>query len=140
MLTVGHLSFCQWKNPANRSATKRRDLLYWTNLAKILDKGDFNALSLADTFVPYDTYKGTAEPTIRNRAEYLMGDPAIHIAIRNAQAIPAMASVTKNLGYAITTSTSYAAPYVVETDFPLWISGPVVAPVEHCDLVERIRC
>jgi alkanesulfonate monooxygenase SsuD/methylene tetrahydromethanopterin reductase-like flavin-dependent oxidoreductase (luciferase family) len=77
MFTVGHLSFGQWKNPADRSATKRRDLSYWTKLAKILEKGDFNALFLADTYGLYDTYKGTAEPAIRNGAQYPMGDPAI---------------------------------------------------------------
>lgn len=77
MFTVGHLSFGQWRNPCDRSATKRRDLSYWTDLAKILEKGDFNALFLADTFGLYDTYKGTAEPAIRNAAQYPMGDPAI---------------------------------------------------------------
>ncbi|KAJ5352173.1 hypothetical protein N7452_001147 [Penicillium brevicompactum] len=109
MFTVGHLSFGQWKNPADRSATKRRDLSYWTSLAKILEKGDFNALFLADTYGLYDTYKGTAEPAIRNGAQYPMGDPAIPIS--------AMASVTRNLGFAITTSTSYEAPYVVAKRF-----------------------
>jgi alkanesulfonate monooxygenase SsuD/methylene tetrahydromethanopterin reductase-like flavin-dependent oxidoreductase (luciferase family) len=77
MFTVGHLSFGQWKNPTDRSATKRRDLSYWTNLAQILEKGDFNALFLADTFGLYDTYKGSAEPAIRNAAQYPMGDPVI---------------------------------------------------------------
>ncbi|KAJ5739722.1 hypothetical protein N7533_012506 [Penicillium manginii] len=109
MFTVGHLSFGQWKNPTDRSATKRRDLSYWTNLAQILEKGDFNALFLADTFGLYDTYKGSAEPAIRNAAQYPMGDPVIPIS--------AMASVTKNLGFAITTSTSYEAPYVVAKRF-----------------------
>ncbi|CAG8033553.1 unnamed protein product [Penicillium salamii] len=109
MFTVGHLSFGQWRNPSDRSATKRRDLSYWTNLAKILEKGDFNALFLADTYGLYDTYKGTADPAIRNGAQYPMGDPAIPIS--------AMASVTKNLGFAITTSTSYEAPYVVAKRF-----------------------
>jgi alkanesulfonate monooxygenase SsuD/methylene tetrahydromethanopterin reductase-like flavin-dependent oxidoreductase (luciferase family) len=77
MFTVGHLSFGQWKDPSDRSATKRRDLSYWTDLAKILEKGDFNALFLADTYGLYDTYKGTAEPAIRNAAQYPMGDPSI---------------------------------------------------------------
>lgn len=77
MFTVGHLSFGQWRNPSDRSATKRRDLSYWTNLAQLLEKGDFNALFLADTYGLYDTYKGTAEPAIRNGAQYPMGDPSI---------------------------------------------------------------
>ncbi|KAJ5901482.1 hypothetical protein N7495_002010 [Penicillium taxi] len=109
MFTVGHLSFGQWKNPSDRSATKRRDLSYWTDLAKILEEGDFNALFLADTYGLYDTYKGSAEPAIRNAAQYPMGDPSIPIS--------AMASVTKNLAFAITTSTSYEAPYIVAKRF-----------------------
>ncbi|KAJ0352910.1 hypothetical protein COL154_012363 [Colletotrichum chrysophilum] len=63
MFTVGHLSFGQWRNPKDRAKDKRRDLTYWTDLAKLLDKGGFVGLFLADTFGPYDTYKGSAEPS-----------------------------------------------------------------------------
>lgn len=55
MFTVGHLSFGQWRNPKDRAKDKRRDLTYWTDLAKLLDKGGFVGLFLADTFGPYDT-------------------------------------------------------------------------------------
>lgn len=55
MFTVGHLSFGQWRNPKDRAKDKRRDLTYWTDLAKILEKGGFTALFLADTFGAYDT-------------------------------------------------------------------------------------
>ncbi|TVY28747.1 Dimethyl-sulfide monooxygenase [Lachnellula hyalina] len=109
MFTVGHLSFGQWRNPEDKSATKRRDLSYWTNLAKLLEEGDINALFLADTFGQYDVYKGSAEPGIRTGAQFPMGDPAIPIS--------AMAAVTKNLGFAITTSTSYEAPYTIAKRF-----------------------
>ncbi|KAI8189029.1 Dimethyl-sulfide monooxygenase [Colletotrichum sp. SAR 10_75] len=64
MFTVGHLSFGQWRNPKDRAKDKRRDLTYWTDLAKLLDKGGFVGLFLADTFGPYDTYKGSAEPSV----------------------------------------------------------------------------
>lgn len=77
MFTVGHLSFGQWRNPRDRSATKRRDLSYWTDLAKLLEEGDINALFLADTFGQYDVYKGSAEPGVRTGAQYPMGDPAV---------------------------------------------------------------
>ncbi|KAL3490307.1 luciferase-like domain-containing protein [Aspergillus germanicus] len=99
MFTVGHLSFGQWRHPSDRSATKPRDLSYWTNLAKILEKGDFNALFLADSFGLHDTYQGSGDTAIREGP------------------VTAMASVTKNLGFAITTSTSYEAPYVVAKRF-----------------------
>ena len=54
MFTVGHLSFGQWRNPKDRAKDKRRDLSYWTDLAKLLDRGGFTSLFLADTFGPYD--------------------------------------------------------------------------------------
>lgn len=77
MFTVGHLSFGQWKHPADRAATKRRDLRYWTDLAKILEKGDFNALFLADSFGLHDTYQGKTDTAIRNATQFPMGDPSI---------------------------------------------------------------
>ncbi|KAL4907730.1 hypothetical protein BDW74DRAFT_166392 [Aspergillus multicolor] len=109
MFTVGHLSFGQWRHPSDKASTKRRDLSYWTNLAKILESGDFNALFLADSFGVHDTYKGNGDTAIREGAQFPMGDPSIPVT--------AMASVTKNLGFAITTSTSYEAPYVVAKRF-----------------------
>ena len=77
MFTVGHLSPGQWRNPQDKSAEKRRDLSYWTDLAILLEKGDINAIFLADTFGQYDVYKGSAEPGIRTAAQYPMADPTI---------------------------------------------------------------
>lgn len=77
MFTVGHLSFGQWRNPNDKSSTKRRDLSYWTNLAQLLERGDFNALFLADTYGQYDVYKSSSESCIRTAAQFPMGDPAV---------------------------------------------------------------
>lgn len=77
MFTVGHLSFGQWRDPKDRASTKRRDLSYWTNLAQLLEKGDFNALFLADTYGQYDVYKNSSEAGIRTGAQFPMGDPAV---------------------------------------------------------------
>ncbi|KAL4872579.1 hypothetical protein BDV12DRAFT_193299 [Aspergillus spectabilis] len=109
MFTVGHMSFGQWRNPKDRSATKRRDLAYWTDVAKILERGDFNAIFLADTNGWCGVYQGSAEPCVRNGVQYPMGDPAVPLT--------AMAAVTRNLGFAITASTSFEAPYVLAKRF-----------------------
>ncbi|KAF2644698.1 DszA family xenobiotic compound monooxygenase [Massarina eburnea CBS 473.64] len=126
MFTPSHLAFGQWRNPQDRSKDKRRDLKYWTDLAKILEKGSFVGYFLADTFGPYDVwvytseieepvsltryrYKGGPEPAFRTGAQWPMADPVIPIS--------AMASVTKHLNFAITTSTSYEQPYVVAKRF-----------------------
>ncbi|KAL2844800.1 HK97 family phage prohead protease [Aspergillus pseudoustus] len=108
MSTVGHLSPGQWKNPGDKSATKRK-LEYWIELAKLLEKGGFNALFLADTYGGYDTYKGNMDECIRRATQWPVTDPSIPIT--------AMAAVTKNLGFAITASTSFDPPFLLAKRF-----------------------
>lgn len=80
MSTVGHLSPGQWKNPADKSATKR-NLEYWIELAKLLERGGINALFLADTYGGYDTYQGKLDECIRRAAQWPVTDPTIVYAI-----------------------------------------------------------
>ncbi|KAI1135272.1 nitrilotriacetate monooxygenase component A [Hypoxylon sp. FL0543] len=108
MSTVGHLSPGQWKNPVDKSATKRK-LEYWVELAKLLDRGGFNALFLADTYGGYDTYEGSLDNCIRRAAQWPVTDPTIPIS--------AMAAVTKNLSFAITASTSFEPPFLLAKRF-----------------------
>ncbi|KAI1761690.1 nitrilotriacetate monooxygenase component A [Hypoxylon sp. FL1150] len=108
MSTVGHLSPGQWKNPVDKSATKR-NLDYWIELAKLLEKGGFNALFLADTYGGYDTYEGSLDNCIRRAAQWPITDPTIPIS--------AMAAVTKNLSFAITASTSFEPPFLLAKRF-----------------------
>lgn len=76
MSTVGHLSPGQWKNPKDKSATKRK-LDYWIDLAKLLERGGINALFLADTYGGYDTYEDSLDNCIRRAAQWPMTDPSI---------------------------------------------------------------
>lgn len=76
MSTIGHMSPGQWKNPEDRSATKRT-LAYWTGLAQLLERGGINALFLADTYGGYDTYEGSLDNCIRRAAQWPMTDPTI---------------------------------------------------------------
>ncbi|CRK43188.1 hypothetical protein BN1723_016129 [Verticillium longisporum] len=108
MSTVGHLSPGQWKNPVDKSASKR-DLQYWIDLAKLLERGGINALFLADTYGGYDTYEGSLDNCIRRAAQWPMTDPTIPIS--------AMAAVTKNLSFAITASTSFEPPFLLAKRF-----------------------
>lgn len=64
------------QNPSDRSAHKR-DLKYWVDLAKVLEKGDINALFLADTYGGYDTYEGSLDNCIRRAAQWPVTDPTI---------------------------------------------------------------
>ncbi|KAJ5474392.1 Nitrilotriacetate monooxygenase component A/pristinamycin IIA synthase subunit A [Penicillium sp. IBT 31633x] len=108
MSTVGHLSPGQWKNPKDKSATKRT-LEYWVELAKLLERGGFNALFLADTTGGYDTYEGKLDECIRRAAQWPVTDLTIPIS--------AMAAVTKNLAFGITASTSFEQPFLLAKRF-----------------------
>ena len=108
MSTIGHLSPGQWKDPDDKSTTKRR-LDYWIDLAKLLEKGDINALFLADTYGGYDTYNDSLDDCIRRAAQWPMTDPTIPIS--------AMAAVTKNLAFGITASTSFEPPFLLAKRF-----------------------
>ncbi|CAG8954124.1 hypothetical protein HYFRA_00009228 [Hymenoscyphus fraxineus] len=107
MLTVGHLSPGQWKNPKDRS--DKRKLKYWIDLAQILERGGINALFLADTYGGYDTFEGSLDNCIRRGAQWPVADPTIPIS--------AMAAVTKNLAFGITASTSFEPPFLLAKRF-----------------------
>ncbi|KAL4865488.1 hypothetical protein BDV12DRAFT_149216 [Aspergillus spectabilis] len=108
MSVPGHLSPGQWKDPNDKSATKRK-LTYWIELAKLLERGGINALFLADTYGGYDTYEGKLDDCIRRAAQWPVTDPTIPIS--------AMAAVTKNLAFAITASTSFEPPFLLAKRF-----------------------
>jgi alkanesulfonate monooxygenase SsuD/methylene tetrahydromethanopterin reductase-like flavin-dependent oxidoreductase (luciferase family) len=64
------------QNPKDKSGTKR-DLEYWIELAKLLERGQINALFLADTYGGYDTYEDSLDNCIRRAAQWPMTDPTI---------------------------------------------------------------
>jgi alkanesulfonate monooxygenase SsuD/methylene tetrahydromethanopterin reductase-like flavin-dependent oxidoreductase (luciferase family) len=64
------------QNPSDKSTTKR-NLDYWINLAKLLERGDINALFLADTYGGYDTYEQSLDECIRRAAQWPVTDPTI---------------------------------------------------------------
>ena len=58
MNCVGHQSPGLWAHPRDRS-WQYKDLEYWTDLAKILERGKFDGLFIADVLGIYDVYKAT---------------------------------------------------------------------------------
>ncbi|KAJ5717060.1 Nitrilotriacetate monooxygenase component A/pristinamycin IIA synthase subunit A [Penicillium malachiteum] len=107
MSTVGHLSPGQWKNPKDRSATKR-ELDYWIDLAKLLERGGINALFLADTTGAHDTYQGSADKCIRRAVQWPMTDPTI---------VSKSVCCDENLAFGITASMSFEQPFLLAKRF-----------------------
>ncbi len=101
--SICHHSKGQWKHPLDRSSHGYKDLDYWVELARTLERGCFDALFLADVHGTYDVYKGSRETAIRHAVQFPSNDPTLLIS--------ALAFATKRLGFACTYSTSYFAPY-----------------------------
>ncbi|OOG53224.1 LLM class flavin-dependent oxidoreductase [Polaromonas sp. C04] len=100
---VNHHSKGQWKNPLTRSTDGYRNVHYWTELARTLERGLFDSLFLADVHGTYSVYKGSARTAIEQAVQIPGGDPTLIIS--------AMAAATQHLGFACTFSTSYFPPY-----------------------------
>ncbi|KAH8593808.1 luciferase-like domain-containing protein [Bisporella sp. PMI_857] len=105
---IGHVSPGQWQNPEDRTTTKNR-LGYWIELAKLLERGKFNALFLADNFGTHDIYKGSHEPAIRSATQWPLYDPFV--------VVPAMAAVTESLAFGITSCTTFEPPFLLAKRF-----------------------
>src|ERR1700686_5035676 len=60
MNCVGHQSPGLWTHPRDR-ADRYNTLEYWVELAKLLERGKFDALFLADVLGVYDVYRGSAD-------------------------------------------------------------------------------
>ncbi len=102
MNCIAHQSPGLWRHPLDRS-TEYKDLEYWTNLAQILERGKFDGIFIADVLGIYDVYHQSAEHALTGAVQVPVNDPL--------QIVPAMAAVTKHLGFGVTTSISFEHPY-----------------------------
>ena len=93
----------QWRHEADRTATGYRSLQYWMDLARQLEGACLDALFFADTHGIFDVYQGSWVAAVREGVQVPSIDPVL--------VIPAAAAVTRQLGFAVTYSTSYHSPY-----------------------------
>lgn len=102
MAGVGYYAQGAWRHPrSNRHRYKDAD--FWVERAQQLEEGLFDAVFFADVLGVYDTYMGSPDPSIRGAVDFPLMDPLMVVA--------AMASATKELGFVVTASTTYEAPF-----------------------------
>ncbi|MFT4210478.1 MAG: LLM class flavin-dependent oxidoreductase [Microbacterium sp.] len=104
MSCVTHQAPGLWRHPENRADEYNR-LEYWIELARLLERGTFDALFLADVVGVYDVYRDSAAPALRDAAQIPVGDPLLQI--------PAMAAATTHLGFGVTIASTYSQPYTL---------------------------
>ena len=108
MNCVTHLAPGQWRQPRDEAA-RYLDPDYWTDLARHLERGLFDGLFLGDVMGVYDVDGGSPITALRSAAQVPMNDPF--------PLIPLMAQATRHLGFGVTASATYEAPYLLARRF-----------------------
>ena len=102
MNCVSHITHGLWVHPDTKQ-TSYTDLDTWVELAKILERGRFDAVFLADVVGVYDSYGGNRDIAVKQGLQIPVNDPSL--------LIPAMAHATEHLGFAFTQSILQEQPY-----------------------------
>jgi FMN-dependent oxidoreductase (nitrilotriacetate monooxygenase family) len=102
MNCISHITHGLWRLPDN-NRERYNDIDYWIELARLLEAGGFDAVFLADVYGAYDVFRGSAATSIREGLQIPSNDPML--------VIPAMAAVTRHLGFGLTYSTTYEPPF-----------------------------
>ncbi|HJT92146.1 MAG TPA: NtaA/DmoA family FMN-dependent monooxygenase [Mycobacterium sp.] len=108
MSTVSHGNFGLWRHPDDQTSNYT-DIRYWVDLAKLLDRGGFDVLFVADAVGQLDVFGSDASAALTRAVQTPVTDPLL--------AVSAMAAATQNLGFGITVSTTYEAPYLLARKF-----------------------
>ncbi len=103
MATPGHIQQGMWSHPRD-TAHRYNRLDHWTGLARLLERGLFDGLFLADVLGLYDVYGGTPDAALRAGVQVPLLDPLL--------LVPAMAAATRHLGFGVTCNLAYEPPYL----------------------------
>jgi FMN-dependent oxidoreductase (nitrilotriacetate monooxygenase family) len=102
MNTVSHQSPGLWTHPRDQGH-RYTDARHWTDLARLLEAGRFDAIFLADVLGVYDVYQGSPDAALRHGVQVPLNDP---LAL-----VPLMAQATTHLGFGVTCALTYEHPY-----------------------------
>jgi FMN-dependent oxidoreductase (nitrilotriacetate monooxygenase family) len=102
MNTASHIVHGLWRHPETRQRDFD-DLDVWVDLAKLLEEGKFDALFLADVVGLYGDYRGGWKTYVEEGLQIPSNDPSVLIS--------ALASHTKDIGLAFTSSVIQAHPF-----------------------------
>jgi long-chain alkane monooxygenase len=103
MACVGHIQHGMWTHPRDHSSDYT-SLDHWVRLARMLERGLFDGLFLADVLGAYDVYGGNADASLRAGVQIPLLDPMA--------LVPAMAYATTHLGFGVTCNLAYEPPFL----------------------------
>lgn len=97
-----------WAHPRS-NGLGYTDLEFWTDLARLCERGLIDAVFLADVLGANDVYGGTPAAALRSGTMLPNNDPMMLIS--------AMAAVSRGLCFGITGNTTYETPYLLARRF-----------------------
>lgn len=101
MNCMGHQSQGLWRHPRDTSPNYKHTN-HWVELARLLERGKFDGLFLADVVGVYDVYGGSPETALREAVQVPANEPLL--------VIPPMAQATQHLAFAATVNLSHEPP------------------------------
>ncbi|PYD73392.1 NtaA/DmoA family FMN-dependent monooxygenase [Novacetimonas hansenii] len=102
MACVSHIVHGMWRMPGN-NRHRMGEMAYWLEVAKLSEEGLFDAVFLADVIGTYDRFGAGDAPALREGVQIPNLDPLM--------LVPAMAAVTRHVGFGVTFSTTYEPPF-----------------------------
>jgi long-chain alkane monooxygenase len=102
MNTASHINHGQWRHPESRQ-TDFDDVEVWIELARVLERGKFDAMFFADVVGLYGPAEGDFTPNARQGLQIPSNDPAVLLS--------ALAVHTSDIGFAFTSSVLQSHPF-----------------------------
>ncbi|KQW02624.1 LLM class flavin-dependent oxidoreductase [Rhizobacter sp. Root1221] len=102
MNAASHQSPGLWTHPRDE-AQRYTDPDHWIGLAKLLERGIFDGVFLADVLGVYDVFAGNHDAAVRHGVQVPVNDP---LAL-----VPLMAQATEHLGFGVTCALTCEHPY-----------------------------
>jgi FMN-dependent oxidoreductase (nitrilotriacetate monooxygenase family) len=104
MSTVSHNNYGLWAHPSNVK-TGYNTIRFWTDFARLCERALFDTHFTADILGIASGYGGSRDIAVREGMHVPINDPLIPVS--------AMAAATSHIGFALTVSTSYEAPFAL---------------------------
>jgi hypothetical protein len=118
-------------DPPARPLAGLQHIAYWTDLARLLERGLFDGLFIADIVGVYDVYQGNTDLTLRETIQLPVNDPLLLVS--------AMAAVTRHLGFGVTANLTYEAPFLFARRMSTLDHEPWPRGLEHRHRLPRQR-
>ncbi|MCR5976955.1 NtaA/DmoA family FMN-dependent monooxygenase [Gordonia jinghuaiqii] len=92
-----------WRHPRDKVNWKFTDPEYWEHMARVMERGLFDGVFIADELAPYNTYQDSSDATVKYAVQCPTHEPST--------IVPIITGATEHLGVGVTLSTAFEHPY-----------------------------